>query len=298
MLPQLPLGQLAAFEAAARHVSFTAAARELGITQSAVSQQIGLLEQRLGRRLFRRRPQGLELTDEGRGLLPLVEEVLGRLSSGLRELFGKPAAREGHAPLVLRVTLGFAHFWLRPRLPRFLAQQPRVQLRLLSSLWPDPETQPGLDFEIAYRRPPPDRAACLRLTRDRLFPVAAPTLAARLRRPADLAGQRLIQVIGFHEGWQQWLAAAGVAQAAEAPPAQEVDTAVLALALAEAGEGVALGRSAYADALIADGRLVAPFARTLASTENFWLTWTPGRPLSTAARAFREWIREESATVI
>lgn len=297
MLPataQLPLAQLAVFEAAARLVSFTAAGRELGVTQSAVSQQVRMLEERLGRRLFRRRAQGLELTDEGRALLPLVEEALGRLSSGLAELFGQPATRRREAPLAIRATIGFARYWLLPRLPRFLAAHPGVQLRLLSSLWPEPEPQPGLDLEIGYRRQPPE--AGLRLTRDRLFPVTAPALAARLRHPADLAGQRLIHVVGFHEGWPQWLQAAGLAEAPAGPPALEVDTATAALVLAEAGEGLVLARSSYVADLLAAGRLAAPFERAIPSAEDFWLTWPSGRPLSAAAQVFREWIEGEAGT--
>lgn len=305
MLPKLspahlPLAQLAVFEAAARLVSFTAAARELGVTQSAVSQQVRSLEARLGRRLFRRRAQGLELTDEGRALLPLVEEALGRLSAGLTELFGQPATRRREAPLALRVTVGFGHYWLQPRLPRFLAAHPEVQLRLLSSLWAEPAPQPGLDLEIGYRRHPPE--AGLRLTQDRLFPVAGPALAARLSRPEELAGQRLIHVIGFHAGWPQWLQAAGLPQAPSkasfwGPPALEVDSAPAALALAEAGEGLALARSSYVGALLAAGRLVAPFAPTIPSAEDFWLTWPQGRALSPAARAFRDWIEAAAQAV-
>ena len=292
-LAQLPLAQLAVFEAAARLVSFTAAGRELGVTQSAVSQQVRLLEERLGRRLFRRRAQGLELTDEGRALLPLVEDALGRLAGGLAELFGQPATRRREAPLAIRATIGFARYWLLPRLPRFLAAHPGVQLRLLSSLWPEPEPQPGLDLEIGYRRQAPE--AGVRLTRDRLFPVTAPALAARLKHPADLAGRRLIHVVGFHEGWPQWLQAAGLAELPpEGPPALEVDTATAALVLAEAGEGLVLARSSYVADLLAAGRLAAPFALTIASAEDFWLTWPPGRPLSPAAQAFRDWIAAEA----
>ena len=114
MARRLPPAQaLHAFEAAARHMSFTEAARELGVTQAAISQRIRLLEHRLGQPLFLRHPRGLELTDAGRALVPAVHDAFERLTSGIAEVFGAPA----DAPLTVRMTPGFAAHWLAPRLP-------------------------------------------------------------------------------------------------------------------------------------------------------------------------------------
>lgn len=289
MLPQAPLHQLAVFAAAARRVSFTAAAAELGVTQSAVSQQVRLLEERLGRPLFRRLPRGLMLTDEGRALLPLVEEALARLSEGVADLFGRP----GEQRVVLRGTVGFQRFWLLPRLPAFRRAHPGLRLRLVTANWAEPQPPAGIDLEVRLGLGDWPGLTAERLTRDRLLPVAAPALAAGLRTPADLAGQTLIHSIGFREGWPAWLAAAGQAGLASAA-LLEVDTAVTALALAESGEGVALGRSSFLEEGLAAGRLVAPFTLSLPSAEGFWLLRPAGRRLSPAAQVLADWLVREA----
>lgn len=289
MLPQLPLHQLAVFAAAARRVSFTAAAAELGVTQSAVSQQVRLLEERLGRALFRRLPRGLVLTDEGRALLPLVEEALARLSEGVADLFGRP----GEGRVVLRGTAGFQRFWLLPRLPAFRRAHPTVRLRLVTANWAEPQPPAGIDLEVRLGLGDWPGLTATRLTRDRLLPVTAPTVAARLTELGALAGETLIQTIGFREGWPAWLAAAGL-PALRPAGLLEVDTAVTALALAEAGEGVALGRSGFLEEGLAAGRLAAPFALSLPSAEGFWLLRPAGRRLSPAAQVLADWLAREA----
>ena len=126
-----PLNWLRAFEASARALSFTSAAQELSMTQSAVSQQIKSLESALGRVLFLRRARGLELTDEGRGYLPTVQAAFALLEEGTHVLTGRNAPDV----LELQVNLSFALFWLSPRLEAFLAEYPWVQLNLATAIW-------------------------------------------------------------------------------------------------------------------------------------------------------------------
>ncbi|WP_119459499.1 transcriptional regulator GcvA [Rhodospirillaceae bacterium SYSU D60014] len=288
-----PLNWLRAFEAAGRHMSFTEAARELGITQSAVSQQVRLLEQHLGRLLFHRLPRGLKLADAGEALLPLVRETFGRLAEGTAEIFGRTSGDR----LAIRVTPAFAVLWLAPRLPRFYAAHPEIKLRIISSTWLADQSDPGIDLEVRYGRGNGAGPQADRLTWDHVFPVCSPALCQgprRLTAPADLAGHRLLHAIGFRDGWAHWLAQAGVADQVDAARGQEFDTAILALDLAMQGAGVALGRTCFVAPLIAAGRLVAPFDVTLTTEEAFYVVSPEGRSDSQAAQLFRHWLLAEA----
>ena len=295
MSRRLPsLAWLRAFEAAARHVSFAAAAEELGVTPSAVSQQVRLLEQHLGRLLFHRLPRGLRLAEAGQSYLPLLNETFDRLASGTTEIFGE----RGGNRLTVRSTVAFAMFWLGPRLQRFRELHPEIELRLTSSIWSAEFPDPGLDMEIRLGTGDWPGLSAERLTWDRVFPVCSPTLAAgppRLTKPADLARCTLLHTIGFRDGWEEWLAAAGASQHVDSRHGPEFDTAALAIGLALDGTGVALGRSCFVDRLVASGRLVRPFALTLSTDEAFYLTAPAARAESDAARAFRTWIRREAS---
>ena len=286
-----PVHWLRAFEAAARHVSFTAAGRELGVTQSAVSQQVRLLEEHLGQPLFRRLPRGLEITAAGRAYLTTVQAAFERLAAGTQELFGTMAA----PALTLRTTPGFAQFWLAGRLARFRDRHPRLPLRLISAIWPSEFAGETADLEVRYGRGDWPGLSIVRLTRETRFPVAAPEVADRLRAPADLAGETLLHAVGFDKGWPQWLAAAGVAQVAETAPTIVTDTTVVSMELARQGAGVALAHASLAREWIARGRLAAPFPMKLKTDEAFFLVHPVGRELSPQAAACRDWLIEEAA---
>jgi LysR family glycine cleavage system transcriptional activator len=287
-----PLTWLRSFEAAARHVSFSLAAEELGVTPSAVSQQVHLLEEHLGRLLFHRLPRGLRLAEAGQSYLPLLNAVFERLSYGTTEIFGERSDKR----VSVRSTVAFAAYWLAPRLTRFRAAHPDFELRLTSSIWSAEFPDPGIDLEIRFGNGDWPGLTAERLTWDRVFPVCSPTVAAgppRLSRPAGLAGHALLHTIGFREDWRQWLKAAGADQQVDARGGLECDTAVIALELAMLGEGIALGRSCFVDGLLATGRLVAPFALKLPAEEAFYLAAPAGQPDTAAALAFRRWLRSE-----
>lgn len=284
-----PLNWLRTFESAARHLSFTAAAAELGVTQSAVSQQVRLLEQHLGRVLFHRLPRGLRLAEAGEALLPLLRDTFERLAAGTTEIFGAPVSNR----LVVRATTGFALLWLAPRLPRFHAAHPDVGLHVVTSIWPAEYTDPSLDLEIRCGGGHWPGLEAERLTWDEVFPVCSPLLAKGprpLSDPADLASHVLLHVVGFRDGWMQWLARAGVADRVDASGGLTFDTAAMALDLAAQGAGVALGRSCYVREAIKAGRLTAPFEISLATDEAFYLVAAKERPRSWAANAFRDWL--------
>lgn len=292
-----PLSWLRAFESAARHVSFAAAAEELGVTPSAVSQQVRLLEQHLGRVLFHRLPRGLRLAEAGEAYLPLLSETFERLAAGTGEMFGD---RNGDR-LSVRATMAFSVFWLAPRLARFRAQYPEIELRITSSIWPAEFPDPGIDLEIRHGNGDWPGLEAERLTWDRVFPVCSPVLLDRapgLAHPAELAQHTLLHTIGFREGWVQWFAAAGVAGRVDAHQGLEFDTAVMAVTLASEGAGVALGRTCFVDRLLTKGALIAPFTTSLDTTEAFYLVKPARRPETEVASAFRDWLRAETSAVL
>jgi LysR family glycine cleavage system transcriptional activator len=288
-----PLTWLRAFEAAARTLSFTSAAAELHVTQAAISKHVKSLELRLGQPLFLRRPRSLELTKMGEAYLPKVQDALERLATGTREVFGR---RRGQV-LTLRCAVSFSVTWLAPRLGAYLAARPGRSVRIISTVWTDSFDREAVDLDIQYGTGGWEGVESHRLTWDRITPLCAPEMAAGLRAPGDLAGQRLLHVMGYQEGWGRWLAAAGARQV---DPGQglHLDTSLAAFALAAQGVGVALGRSSLAAGDRAAGRLVAPFALDLPIDEAFHLLVPKGRDPHPEAAEFADWLvaraREEA----
>jgi LysR family glycine cleavage system transcriptional activator len=277
---------LRAFEVAARHLSFTSAARELGVTPSAVSQQVRLLEQHVGAALFERLPRGLALSLAGEAYLPVVAESFERLSRGTAALFGETTDQDR---LSLRSAAGFARFWLIPRLRGFLDAHPEITLLISSRTWSAEPLELDSDMEVRFGTGPWPGFSAERLTWDKVFPVCSPKL--RLARVEELRQHRLIHSIGFREGWSDWLAAAGAPELTAA--SVEFDSAVLSLEMALEGDGVALSRNCFADGLLAEGRLAAPFRQTIEASEAFHLLSPAGRPPSRAMQLFRDWLLRE-----
>src|SRR5687768_10005331 len=201
LTPSPPLIWLRTFEAAARRLSFTAAAGELGLTQAAVSQQIRLLEAKLKTTRFRSRRRGVELTPEGAAYLPHVQAAFGSLARSTAELFGPRAAHV----IAVRSPISFATLWLAPRLPALAAALPNIRLAVTTIHVPsDYSSDGGLDIQFGGGSFPGRTAH--RLTSERLVPVAAPSLLARgtERGPADWASLPLLAVSGAREMWPDW----------------------------------------------------------------------------------------------
>jgi LysR family glycine cleavage system transcriptional activator len=287
------LNWLRTFDAAARHLSFTDAARELNVTQAAVSQQVKLLEQDLQKQLFYRLPRSLQLTDVGEAYLTVVREAFERLANGTAEVFG----HETGGLITIRAAVTFAVLWLAPRLDRFRAAHPGIALRVTNTIWPADFNWDAVDLEVRYGngRWPGLRAE--RLTWDRLFPVCSPALLGGphpLREPADLRNLPLLHVIGHQHGWLDWLKAAGALEV-DAARGMQFDTSAMALEVAAAGGGVALGRSSLIDQYVATGRLVAPFDLEVPTDEAFYLVAPTDRVATPDAAVFRAWIQDELA---
>jgi LysR family glycine cleavage system transcriptional activator len=285
---KLPINWLRTFEVAARHLSLTAAASELNVTPAAVSQQVRLLELRLGDRLFVRHARGLRLTLAGEALVPPCRESFERLDTALTELFGN---RDRHQ-LVIRVSLGFARQWLLDRLAGFARENPDIPIRLVATVWAAELLDPDVDLDIRIASAPVAGMESHQLTQDDVFPVCSPALAMaapRLRRPIDLRRHTLLTSIGFAQGWPQWFAAAGVEHEPSAVSI-EFDSMRLALEMAALGHGVTLARSSYAEDLLRARRLRSLFNVRIKASDNVYLTLARGLEANSPAVQFRNWI--------
>ena len=289
-MPRLPpLNWLRAFEASARALSFTAAAQELHMTQSAVSQQIKSLENALGRTLFNRRVRGLELTDEGRGYLPTVQAAFATLEEGTAVLVG----RNDPDVLELHANLSFAIFWLAPRLGRFMDEFPWVQLNVATSIWPQEKPDGSAAVEIVFGQGKWESRVGQRLTKDHVFPVCTPEVARRVRSLRDLHRQRLFDLPGTLQSWDAWLHAAGDTQAKTKPQVHRASTWAVSLQWALQGLGVALAHETVAGDLLASGKLVRPLKTQLPMKEAYFLIAPQGSQTNAAAQAFKAWLLRE-----
>lgn len=288
--PHLPLNALRAFEASARHLSFTRAAIELCVTQAAVSHQVKALETRLGVQLFRRLPRGLALTDEGHALQPALAESFDRMAELVEGIAG------GEATQLLSVaSVGtFATGWLLPRLPAFRAAHPRIDLRLFTNNNRVDLAGEGLDYAIRFGDGAWHATEAMPLMEAQLTPLCTPAMARGLTEPRDLLGLPLLRSYRADE-WARWFGAAGVAAPTLKGPVFDSSLAMAEAALQ--GAGVALAPASMLGRAIDDGALVRPFGVEVA-TGRYWLTWLKSRAPSPAMVAFREWIAEEILAVI
>jgi LysR family transcriptional regulator of beta-lactamase len=283
----LPLNALRAFEASARHLSFTRAGLELSVTQAAVSHQVKGLEARLGASLFRRLPRGLALTDEGQALLPELREAFGRLSQAVERFEG------GRMREVLAVgAVGtFAVGWLLPRLAAFQAACAFVDLRLSTNNNRVDLAGEGLDCAIRFGDGAWHGTEALRLFAAPLTALCAPAVAQRLARPADLAGEVLLRSYRADD-WPNWFAAAGETCPTLKGPL--FDSSFVMAEAAAQGAGVALAPARMFERDLASGRLVQPF-EIEAQTGAYWLSWLKSKAPSAALAAFQTWLLQEAA---
>ena len=306
-----PLNALRVFEAAARHLSFKAAAVELSITQAAVSHQVKSLEEYLCVELFRRSGRGVRLTEAARACLPKLREGFDALAAAVEQI----RERAGDAELQITAPPVFAARWLMPRLAAFAKREPRIDVRVVASskmvdagALDSPTLMSGLDLRdessgveihLGAGEYPGYRA-------DKLFEVstavvAAPDLLATLKKPEDLANHLLLHddamnLVAGGDAWRKWLEAAGVADRVDGSRGPHFSSNILSLEAASQKLGVALALRPLVDADIASGRLVAPFAIELKPQSAYYLVCPEviaGRP---AVAAFREWLLAQAKT--
>lgn len=281
-----PLNWLRAFDAAARHLSFTGAAGELNMTQSAISQQIKALETHLGQALFYRRPRGLDLTQTGATYLPVVRDAFRTLSHGTR------AVTISQRDVVqVQSNISFAVHWLAPRLPRFRALHPTVLLNITTELWEPLGMTEGADIEIRFSLRPADGLNFECLHRGDYYPVCAPDYPARLDR---LSQAPLYDCANLLCNWPSW--AEDHAVAWPNPPVTIATTYTVTLSAVIAGGGFSLAHDAIAQSLIDQGRLIAPFSLRSPMQEAYYLIQSPQADNLPGAQAFTNWLRTEMQT--
>lgn len=285
-----PLNALRAFEAAARRLSFTRAAEELGVTQAAISHHVRVLEEQLGFRLFRRLNNGLLLTEKGEAYLPSVRQAFDVLCEATDAVQG----HGGSQVLTLSVLPNFALRWLVPRLAEFQRRNPAIDLRLLTAYRGTEFLREDIDAAIRLGADWPGLNAD-RLFGSDMFPVCSPMLVAErpLREPADLARHLLLHVYGALDDWPLWLAAAGAGNVAS-DRGPSFDSYALALEAAAHGCGVAMARSAFVQDDLASGRLIAPFALPIKRNEAWYFLW-PKTGATRKVLLFRSWLLAHAA---
>ncbi|MBL1376306.1 LysR family transcriptional regulator [Zobellella iuensis] len=282
--PHLPLKALRAFEASARHLSFTRAAIELCVTQAAVSHQVKSLEQQLQVTLFKRLPRGLMLTREGELLLPVLRDSFDQISHTLGRL------GDGNYREVLNVgAVGtFAVGWLLPRLADFQAKYPFIDLRLSTNNNRVDIAAEGLDYAIRFGTGAWHGIAAHPLLPASLSVLCIPAIAARLGSPVDVLNETWLRSYRADE-WTEWLLAAGVAASLPVPGSMVFDSSIAMMEAALQGAGLALAPPLMFSRHLAAGDLVQPFD-TAVSLGSYWLTRLQSRAETPAMAAFREWV--------
>ncbi len=283
-----PIPTLTAFEAAARHQSFSRAAAELHLTQGAVSRQIRHLEQLVGLELFERVRQRVVLTDGGRLYLADVRPILQALSDATQRAM---TFAGGAGNLHLAVLPTFATRWLMPRLPDFLARFPDTTIHFVTRIAPFDFSAEPLDVAIHYGDPVWPGAICEHLMDEEVVPVCSPAFRARhhLTGPADLAGVTLLQQTTRPHLWSEWFAAARTSHPGPFRGPRFEQFTMIAEAAA-AGLGVGLVPRFLARDEIADGRLVELFDSPLTSEKAYYVVYPEAKAGSGAVNAFVRWI--------
>ncbi|WP_061024073.1 transcriptional regulator GcvA [Bradyrhizobium sp. CCH5-F6] len=291
MTARLPsLNGLRAFEAAARHLSFTLAASELNVTQTAISHQIRRLEEELGIRLFIRQNRALALTPEARDYLPGVRAAFNDLRLATDRLLRK----EDDKVLTVSTLASLAAKWLLPRLTDFQEQHPGIDVRITTSTGLVDFQRDNVDAAIRYGRGQWPGVRADWLMADELFPVCSPSLLRAdkpLRRPEDLRNHPLLHTSNTNsDDWRLWLTAAGLPVDIARQPGITFDMIFMTIQAAIDGIGVAMGRTSYVQDDIAKGRLVVPFKIALPADAGFYLVAPEGRREAPKLAAFRQWI--------
>jgi DNA-binding transcriptional LysR family regulator len=293
-----PLDLIQGFEAAARNLSFTKAAEELFITQSAVSRQMRALEEHLGVTLFTRRHRALALTDQGRALQAAAADMLERLQQVTDRLRADAHSRH----LTVTTTGGFASLWLIPRLRGFLSHQPDVDVRISATYKTINLERELVDVAVRFCQGDQIPQGAIRLFGQDLFPVCSPALRSDgpvpLRELEDLKHHALLHLEGAHGyfDWTTWLAAHGLV---DLKPAASIrfDSYEQMIQAALSGQGVALGIGRLVAGLMESGGLVAPFAKSITSPYSYYIIRSATTGTKPHVQAFVDWLVAEARTI-
>jgi LysR family glycine cleavage system transcriptional activator len=286
------LNAVRAFEAAARHESFTRAAEELCVTQGAVSHQVKALEAELGLKLFNRERQRLVITEAGREYLNVVRDAFDRIALGTERLL----QRQTSGILTVSTSPDFAAKWLVHRLGRFAEAFPEIELRVSATLHHVDFAREDIDLAVRHGDGQWTGLHVTRLCSEELFPVCSPRLATDARplnQPADLLGFPLLH-LDDRPTWATWLETAGVGDA-EALHGPVLNRESMVLVAAVDGQGVTLARTTLAAWDLINGRLIRPFALALPLAKSYWIVGPKASAALPKIVTFREWLLAEAA---
>jgi len=293
MLRRLPaLNALKAFEAAARHESFTRAAEELCVTQGAVSHQVKALEAELGIKLFNRERQRLIITEAGRDYLTVLRDAFDRIAVGTERL----VQRQTSGVLTVSTSPDFAAKWLVNRLGRFAEAHPGIDLRISATLHHIDFAREDVDLAVRHGDGSWAGLDVARLSTEQLFAVCSPKLLRgrqRISKPADVLKFPLLH-LDDRKDWARWLEAAGVANA-ELAHGPVLNRASMIIDAAVDGQGIALARTTLAAWDLINGRLVRPLAETLRLSKTYWIVCPKATAALPKIKTFREWLLAEAA---
>jgi LysR family transcriptional regulator, glycine cleavage system transcriptional activator len=293
MRPRLPpLNNLKAFEAAARHESFTRAAEELCVTQGAVSQQVKALEEGLGIKLFNRERQRLAITEAGRDYLLVVRDALDRIAVGTERLL----QRQNAGVLTVSTSPDFAAKWLVHRLGHFVEAHSGIDLRVSATLHHVDFAREEVDLAVRHGDGNWPALDAVQLSAEQLFAVCSPKLLSGRRllgKPADVLKFPLIH-LDSHADWTRWLRAAGVDEG-QATHGPVLNRASMVIDAAINGQGIALARTTLAAWDLINGRLVRPFSGTLPLAKTYWIVCPKATSNLPKIVTFRNWLLAEAA---
>ncbi len=285
MKQNLNLNWLRTFDAAARHLSFTAASHELGLTQTAVSQHIKGLETKLGQKLFIRRARSLQLTGIGQAYLISVRDALEHIEFSTSGLFGP----ELEATIIVRASAAMI-IWLSPKLSNFQDEHPQTVIKLETSLWQNELEKHPVDVEILLAAQTQSDPRMVKLSDERIVPVCGLQTSRQIQRPADLMRRDTIHVLGFDDHWARYLSANGL-PTGNISPRIVVDTSVAACELAAADNGCAIMFERFAQQAIAAGRPIKIVGDPVANGQSHYVIQRNNAPTEKrASTAFCEWL--------
>ena len=283
-----PLYPLRAFEAAARHGSISAAARELSLTQSAVSHEVKALETYFGTALFRRLRSGLVLTQRGQWVFLVAQTAFSELA----RLGAETDSRDLSGNVTIAAPPLFCAHWLLPRIDRFTWANPGVSFRLINATEDRPELLREVDIAILCAEQVPSGRQGVKLMSATQTPVASPALArgTGATEPADLLRQHRILHEGNPKGWKDWCSLAGIG-VVEATNEWVFDDPALMMEACMRGHGIALGTLPLIEGLLSEGRLVAPFRQMLPAPFHYFLTRADPPPRGREADVVYCWLK-------
>lgn len=295
MLRLPPLNAIKAFEATARHLSFTKAARELCVTQSAVSRHVQALENELGSKLFTRHHRTIELTAKGEIYFRALRDAFDRIRDATEHVSGGAHL----ATLRLKLPPTFAIRWIVPRLARLHAIDRTFDVQITTSHSPVDFSREEIDVAIHSGEAPPPGTISTRLIGEVLTPVCSPALLRHgrsLRKPADLRRHTLLCSLHRPQDWPTWISAAGV-EGVDGNSGLKFENSSLAYQAAIDRLGVAMAQTILVADDLASGRLVAPFRLRVPTNWAYFLVYPTRSQNLAKVRRFEKWILQECAAL-